>query len=334
MNTRMSSLSRHEGVTLVELLVVIAIIGMLMGLLLPAVQQAREAARSTQCSNNLKQLVTGAMNHVSIVESYPTGGWHYYMVGDADRGFGESQPGSWYFCILPYIEQSALYQLSALGENPNSAPSGTKKANGLTLITTPIPMFHCPSRRKAKLYTYGSGNTGTAGKIYNANSSSSVARGDYAASFGDNSGSSETNSLTPASYPEAVNFNLTPPASTGVVFRFSAVKDSDITDGQTNTIFCGEKYLMPGHYESGACTADNEGVFFGCDNDNQRSSHDQPTQDRIGFNSLTMWGSAHSGTVGMAMCDGSVRRISYSTNLSVWHNLGNREDGNVTSALP
>lgn len=318
------------GFTLVELLVVIAIIGMLMGLLLPAVQQAREAARSAQCTNHLKQLVTASMSHVSVQEAYPTGGWHYYMVGDADRGSGASQPGSWYFCILPYMEQMQLYQLSSLGENPNSAPSGKKKENGKTLITTSIPMFHCPSKRKPKLYAYV--NSGTIGKLYNSDSASAVARGDYAASFGDTSGSSETNALTPASYPDAVTFNMTPPDSTGVVFRFSAVKESEVTDGLTNTIFCGEKYLMPGYYESGQCTADNEGVFFGCDNDNQRSSYDRPAQDREGFSSLTMWGSAHSGTLGMAMCDGSVHRMSYAVDLSVWRNRGNREDGNVTAA--
>lgn len=322
----------YFGFTLVELLVVIAIIGVLMGLLLPAVQQAREAARTIQCTNNLKQLAIAAKNHESAITSYPTGGWHYYMVGDADRGMGVSQPGSWLFCILPYMEHAALYQLSALGENPDAAPSSRKKENGKTLITTSIPTFHCTTRRKPKLYSYC--NSGTIGKIYNANTPSSVSRGDYAANIGDQSSSETTSTTQPASYPEAVNFAFTPPTShTGIVYRFSAITGSDITDGQTNTFFCGEKYLMPGHYESGQCAADNEGVFFGCDNDNQRTSYAQPAQDRAGFNDTSRWGSAHPGATGMAMCDASVRRISYSTELSIWRNMSNRQDGNATPEL-
>ncbi|MBQ6109392.1 MAG: DUF1559 domain-containing protein, partial [Thermoguttaceae bacterium] len=146
----------HAGFTLVELLVVIAIIGVLMGLLMPAVQQAREAAREMQCSNNLKQMVTGCMTHESTQQFYPTGGWHYHIVGDADRGFGKNQPGSWIYSILPYVDQTALFNLSALGENPGSAASATKKANNQTLLTTPLQMLNCPSRRPARLVPFRS----------------------------------------------------------------------------------------------------------------------------------------------------------------------------------
>src|SRR3977135_3561541 len=78
---------RSGGFTLVELLVVIAIIGILVALLLPAIQAAREGARRAQCKSNLKQLALGCLNHHDTQKHFPTGGWGYQWVGDPDRGF-------------------------------------------------------------------------------------------------------------------------------------------------------------------------------------------------------------------------------------------------------
>src|SRR5690242_9173257 len=97
--------------TLVELLVVIAIIGVLVALLLPAVQAARESARRTQCINQLKELTLGGMNHEGAMKHFPTGGWGIKWVGDADRGYGQQQPGGWIYNILPFIEQRAKHDM-------------------------------------------------------------------------------------------------------------------------------------------------------------------------------------------------------------------------------
>ena len=102
----------RSGFTLVELLVVITIIGILVALLLPAVQAAREAARRLQCANNVKQLALAALSHESAITFFPTGGWDKVWLGHPDRGFGKSQPGGWIYNVLPFIEQEALHDLA------------------------------------------------------------------------------------------------------------------------------------------------------------------------------------------------------------------------------
>ena len=91
----------------------ITIIGILIALLLPAVQAAREAARQLQCKNNLKQLSLGCLNHESLFKRFPTGGWGFAWTGDADQGTDRRQPGGWIYNVLPFIEQPAMHDLGA-----------------------------------------------------------------------------------------------------------------------------------------------------------------------------------------------------------------------------
>jgi len=103
--------SIREGFTLVELLVVIAIIGILVALLLPAIQAAREAARRNQCTNNLKQWSLGALNHEAAHKHFPSAGLGGKWTGDPNWGFGRKQPGGWLYNILPYIEEQQIHDI-------------------------------------------------------------------------------------------------------------------------------------------------------------------------------------------------------------------------------
>src|SRR5262245_35403008 len=128
-------MARRRGFTLVELLVVIAIIGILIALLLPAVQAARESARRTQCSNHLKQLALSMSTHHDQHKMFPSGGWGWRWTGDPDRGHGKRQPGGWGYQILPFIEQQAIYDLGA-------GPSLVQKKQGSALrLKTPLAFF-------------------------------------------------------------------------------------------------------------------------------------------------------------------------------------------------
>jgi prepilin-type N-terminal cleavage/methylation domain-containing protein/prepilin-type processing-associated H-X9-DG protein len=141
----------RSGFTLVELLVVIAIIGVLVALLLPAVQAARESARRMRCSNNLKQMALAIHNYVDNFKSVPIG--HMFRghfdgnVNDADGGTGFG----WATAILPYVEQGNLYnQFDLRLPVSNASPS-----KNLLLAQTVLPMFSCPSDFKPKNRTDG-----------------------------------------------------------------------------------------------------------------------------------------------------------------------------------
>ena len=129
---------RGRGFTLVELLVVIAIIAVLIGLLLPAVQSAREAARRTQCKNHLKQIGLGCITHLDARKHLPSGGWGSRYTADPNRGLGPDQPGSWYYGILPFIE---LQTLADLGKGM-SVTSGAFRTASTQLHQTPVATFH------------------------------------------------------------------------------------------------------------------------------------------------------------------------------------------------
>src|SRR5688500_123866 len=146
------STGTRAAFTLVELLVVIAIIGVLVALLLPAVQAAREAARRTQCINNLKQIGLAAHNSHDAYKVFPSGGWGWHWVGDSDLGVGEKQPGGWTYNLLPYLEQTNVHALGK--DNSPGTITAAQKAGAFKATQTPIAEYLCPSRRSVQAYPH------------------------------------------------------------------------------------------------------------------------------------------------------------------------------------
>jgi prepilin-type N-terminal cleavage/methylation domain-containing protein len=132
---------RRRAFTLVELLVVIAIIGILVGLLLPAVQAAREAARRMQCSNNLKQIGLATHNYESANKSFPMAWWLDIPGG---TNLAAANARSWGTSLLPYIEQSALYNQYDQ-RYPAMRELGPNAVANVEVIKSPLSFFHCPS---------------------------------------------------------------------------------------------------------------------------------------------------------------------------------------------
>jgi prepilin-type N-terminal cleavage/methylation domain-containing protein/prepilin-type processing-associated H-X9-DG protein len=328
----MRSSSRRGGFTLVELLVVIAIIGVLVGLLLPAVQAARESARRLQCSNNLKQMGIGAHSHMSSVGHLPAGGWGWYWIGDPDKGKGREQPGGWMFNLLPYLEQENLYNLQ-------TGKAGSARLDAATLmLQTPLPFLNCPSRRRSKLYAVGTQDARQRKPNF-ANQHDKCARSDYAANGGDvytdasHGGNQMLKYYGPDNYSNGISpqakteFSAIAAKSNGISFPGSTVTRAHIKDGLSNTFLYGEKYVPIDMYESATNGGDNESCYIGDNGDNVRWTYVVPSQDRVSFNAWENFGSAHFGGMNMAMCDGSVRTINYGIDAATFRYLGNRKDG-------
>lgn len=326
----------RPGFSLVELLVVIAIIGILLGLLLPGVQQAREAGRRSACSNNLRQLSLGMLNYESGHSTLPTGGWGWNWTADPDRSTGREQPGNWIFAVLPYVEEIGLHELGSDGQ-PDEW-TATQLEGAALRCQTPLPVANCPSRRPPRLF--GAQFHGGSFTPRGSNTITTTTRGDYAACSGDQwaeHGGGPGSLGTEQEY-------LWPDKSTvanGVSFFHSAIAISDISDGTSTTYLLGEKYLNPNNYFNGADPADNEDLYSGFNNDNHRIAfYDAatgaaltPRQDYPGLTSPSSFGSAHFGSCFMSFCDGSVRGIAYSVDPETHRRLGNRKDG-LSVALP
>jgi prepilin-type N-terminal cleavage/methylation domain-containing protein len=325
-----------SGFSLVELLTVIAVVALLMELMLPAVMSAREMARRTICTNNLRQLGLGTQLHLDAIRHFPTGGWTSVWVGDPNRGYGENQPGGWCYNLLPYIERRDLHDVAL-------ALEGARRDQATAVMfATPVSMFVCPTRRPVEAWPFDR-------ILFNSAEALQAARSDYAANIGnltplDHAGPG------PRSYKEAENWvagedRLTQWVATyhnGVVHQRSVVRPSQVTDGLSRTFLYGEKYLNSSQYETGQSHGDDQSLYVGFDRDNARSTnilHPPLADDNLtavylvhsDSSAVVDWnfGSAHPTAMSMLMCDGAVRLISYDFDANAFVSLGSRDGGEV-----
>jgi prepilin-type N-terminal cleavage/methylation domain-containing protein len=314
---------RRTAFTLVELLATIAIIGLLIGLLLPAVQSARESARRTTCANNLKQLALACLQYDGSQGHFPSGGWGFQWNADPDPGLGPAQPGGWTYQVLPFLEQNTVFMMGADGSSPWNEPpkfvraNSTAQMNGARDRTAiPIPAFVCPTRRGV-----GALPVTTPGGWHNMAAVALSAGMDYAANGGNAAEITTFSGSNRGSngYPMMVSLTT---GATGVVYPCSRITAAHITDGMSVTFLIGEFNRNPDTYG----LADSD--IYGGDEAVVALSGWGLQPDVPGVNSTNGFGGAHAANCHFAFCDGSVRPVSYDISSTLRAQLSNRKDKN------
>jgi len=301
---RRFQLFRHpgrHGFTLVELLVVIAIIGTLVGLLLPAVQTAREAGRRMSCANNLKQLGLGIVHYEQARKTYPTG-------RDTKNQYGVS----WAFRLLPYIEQTQIY--AAYDKNARV----DEDANSVAM-RSPVATFFCASRRSPAADRNFDNNDQPPLKTGVA------AGGDYAANAG-------------SYYNYGVSGTAFDPKQSGPIYTFSAVQSQRVTDGLSKTFAVGERHIPKSTQSASPDMVQHDQgdtAIFAADTpltlfrDTARGIAD-------GLSDLNprKYGSMHPAVTNFAFLDGHVEAIDNGTDATLLRWYCTVGDGNDPTAPP
>ncbi|WP_162273953.1 DUF1559 domain-containing protein [Mariniblastus fucicola] len=355
--------ARHGRVrtafTLVELLVVIAIIGILIGMLVPAVQAVREAARRTQCANNLRQIALAIHNYESAIQRFPVN-----QIGpgmpDGSGGFSTGYY-SWLVTLLPHLEQGNLYESFALSQN-NGDGDGYKVSeahHNAAAVRTLVGAFICPSDQPNQDNTIILGTANPAPGSYAAN----AGWPSFATGFGGERS-------TPGMFNGAIPLHH--PSASVTWHGKSDISFNSVTDGTSNTALVSERLIQPGNsgdsidggddrhrslcilarYETLSAINDqlastHAHIFESAHIGRSWSSgwplvaptymHTQPPNGLIGHyangssvtegNFMISPSSRHSGGVNVALIDGSTHFVTDQISLEVWWAIGSRNDG-------
>ena len=343
----MISKSRQKGFTLIELLVVITIIGMLIGLLLPAVQKVRSVAARLQCANNLKQIGLAMMNYESTYSTFPAG-YLDNMTTSPVNATASTNPDpnigwGWGALILPYLEQEPLFK----SININSITMNNTSAAAIAFRKTVIKGFLCTSD-DTDLNTFYKWGTGT---VYPSDDTTDLTTatlsgpdGNFILSYFE---------LAKSSYAgingQAELGDFDSALGLGMLLRGRGVSIAEVTDGLSNTLFVGERSsksaktvveelpgvctwvgALPGGGRLGVHYGESSALYI-LGHTGKPSDPHKPNSPQDGFFNAQDFTSRHSGGVNFLFGDGSVRFITDSIDGQTWVKLGTRQGGETTN---
>lgn len=288
-------IARRRGFTLVELLVVLAILLVIAALLTPALADARDAARRSQCKNNLKQITIALHNYHETYDCFPPGWISTDSMPDKNYGYG------WGFSLLPFVEQGRLYNAIALSQ---PMPAANK------LLQTKISSYRCPVDPTPAINPLRS-NYGTSNYSGNA--------GTHEAAKTNKKGSELTSWLSPRRtqfWPGEVPVL---PRSNGIFWMNSRIRIRDISDGTANTFCIGERGI-----KSGAAIWPGVGRNDFADDVVTHCAPGNEINKRF-----TSFSSGHPGGAYFALCDGSVRFVNETIKPQTFRDIATRAGGEV-----
>ncbi len=310
------SRSRSKAFTLVELLVVIAIIGVLVALLLPAVQAAREAARRVECMNRMRQIVLASLNYEAGFKRFPGYAGEYAPLSvevGANVARLDMRGVPWMVQIMPYMEQGRLAGDLIRICDSNQGVAIIPLADQPSIIYS-VAQFNCPSRRDAIAYPLVA--------PFDAKFGERGARTDYAMNGG------------AATYTDIHNALITLEGP-GVWQLPRKIKLSAVQDGLSNSLMIGEKAMNSKRYTTGNCYGDRTPVagfpeFHGAANSYVRFAARGPAMDH---NDSCLachdFGSAHPSGWNAALCDGSIRMVSYHADMQMLRTVASVANGDI-----
>lgn len=309
-------MDQRKAFTLVELLVVIAIIGILIGMLLPAVQQVREAARRTACGNNIRQIALAAMNYESSFGHFPAG-FQTVPGSETDSSGTVDSVWGWNALIFPQLELQNAFDVLDVGTGFLSDAASDVSPGQLAALQSPYPVFRCPSDAGPELNDAFDNATINHG-IANANGE------DVAVALSNYVGSNHSRSPNGSNHV-VLELTSNTPDPDGIFFDDSSIEFGDITDGSSNTIMFGERTWELAN-PIGEPFTPRASNCFGFDTFNSGGSRFLTRAGRVvmgnggGGLNLTSgnlpvlpargFSSSHPGGVFFAFCDGSQRFIS------------------------